>query len=65
MKKWGIAGEEAHGNLEDLIEVDFTLTHINIHTDLIRKKALSSILAATWCCLPKPLVIISQIKLHP
>lgn len=38
MKKWGIAGEEVHGNLEDLIEVDFTLTHINIHTDLIRKK---------------------------
>lgn len=38
MKKWGIAGEEVHGNLEDLIEVDFTLTHINIHMDLIRKK---------------------------
>lgn len=39
MKKWGIAGEEVHGNLEDLIEVDFTLTHINIHTGLMRKKS--------------------------
>lgn len=38
MKKRGTAGEEEHGNLEDLIEVDFTLTHINIHTDLVRKK---------------------------
>lgn len=38
MKKWGIAGEEVHGNLEDLIEVDFTLTHINIHR-LDKKKS--------------------------
>lgn len=49
MKKWGIAGEEVHGNLEDLIEVDFTLTHINIHMDLIRKKKKKSTIQYSRC----------------